>query len=81
LGAASPIALFGAADQPAAKSCSGLVDARRALERQLDVKSSELRDKPFSRPPVVWVYAVSIILRGVACLSWSIFASIAALPG
>ena len=52
-----------------------------AGERQLDVKPSELRDKPFSRPPVVWVYAVSIVLRGVACLSWFIFASIAELPG
>src|SRR5476649_1306268 len=58
--ATSPIALSKQADQPAANSCSGLVPMRVApgSESWTSRWPSELRDAPFSRPPVVWVLAV-----------------------
>src|SRR5713101_7462765 len=59
LRAASPIAPSKQADQPAAKSCSGLVPllAVPGDESLTSRRPSELRDAP-SRPPVVWVLAV-----------------------
>src|ERR1700704_4659121 len=59
LRAASSIADSKHADQPAAKSCSGLVPvpglpARDTLPPR---RPSELRDMP-ARPPVVWAFAV-----------------------
>src|SRR5229473_2817531 len=60
LRAASPIALSKQADQPAANSCSGLVPMRAdpGTESLTSRRPSELREVPFSRPPVVWVLAV-----------------------
>jgi hypothetical protein len=48
------------ADQPAAKSCSGLVPVPEAsgVESLTSRRPSELRDTPLSRPPVVCVLAV-----------------------
>src|SRR5260370_36576234 len=60
LRAASPIALSKQADQPAVNSCSGLVPMRAepGSESLTSRRPSELRDTPFSRPPLVWVLAV-----------------------
>ena len=60
LRAASAIALSKQADQPAANNCSGLVPMRAepGVESLMSRWPSELRDTPFSRPPVVWVLAV-----------------------
>src|SRR5258708_3632663 len=60
LRAASAIALSKQADQPAANSCSGLVPMRAepGVESLMSRRPSELREAPFSRPPVVWVLAV-----------------------
>src|SRR6266851_9509820 len=60
LRAASVIALSKQADQPAANSCSGLVPMRAepGVESLMSRRPSELREAPFSRPPVVSVLAV-----------------------
>src|SRR5260221_12904556 len=60
LRAASAIALSKQADQPAANSCSGLVPMRAdpGVESLTSRRPSELREAPFSRPPVVSVLAV-----------------------
>src|SRR5215212_6672825 len=60
LRAVSAIALSKQADQPAANSCSGLVPMRAepGAESLTSRWPSELREAPFSRPPVVWVLAV-----------------------
>src|SRR5262245_53429436 len=60
LRAACAIALSKHADQPAANSCSGLVPIRAepGVESLMSRQPSELREAPFSRPPVVWVLAV-----------------------
>src|SRR5258708_2226660 len=60
LRAASAIALSKQADQPAANSCSGLVPMRAepGVESLMSSRPSELREAPFSRPPVVSVLAV-----------------------
>jgi hypothetical protein len=58
------------ADQPAAKSCSGLVPVPEAsgVESLTSSRPSELRDNPLSRPPVVWVLAVyNTFLLWVIC--------------
>src|ERR1700687_46632 len=59
LGAATPIADSKQADQPAAKSCSGLVPVPGLPGRDslTSRRPSELRDTP-ERPPVVWGLAV-----------------------
>src|SRR5713101_8655210 len=60
LRAASAIALSKQADQPAANNCSGLVPMRAdpGVESLTSRRPSELREAPFSRPPVVSVSAV-----------------------
>src|SRR5258708_37687293 len=60
LRAASAIALAKHADQPAANSCSGLVPMRAepGVESLMSSRPSELREAPFSRPPMVSVLAV-----------------------
>src|ERR1700738_4250672 len=60
LRAASAIALSKQADHPAANSCSGLVPMRAdpGVESLTSRRPSELREAPFSRPPVVSVLAV-----------------------
>src|SRR5215468_9336212 len=60
LPAASAIALAKQADQPTANSCSGLVLIRGepGVESLTSRRPSELRETPFSRPPLVWVLAV-----------------------
>src|ERR1700680_2131847 len=60
LRAANAIALSKQADQPAANSCSGLVPMRAepGAESLMSRRPSELREAPFSRPPVVLVLAV-----------------------
>src|SRR6266481_2945134 len=59
LRAASSIADSKHADQPAAKSCSGLVPLPGLPGRDsvTSRRPSELRDMP-ARPPVVWTFAV-----------------------
>src|ERR1700722_6796289 len=59
LRAANSIADSKHADQPAAKSCSGLVPAPGlpGRDRLTSRRPSELRDIP-ERPPVVWAFAV-----------------------
>src|SRR5271169_4979794 len=59
LRAANSIAESKHADQPAAKSCSGLVPVPGLPGREslTSRRPSELRDMPV-RPPVVWAFAV-----------------------
>src|SRR6476469_9712109 len=59
LRAANSIADSKHADQPAAKSCSGLVPVPGLPGRDSPTsrRPSELRDMP-ARPPVVWTFAV-----------------------
>src|SRR5712672_4722365 len=59
LRAANSIAESKHADQPAAKSCSGLVPVPGLPGRDslTSRRPSELRDMP-ARPPVVWAFAV-----------------------
>src|SRR5207245_11715316 len=59
LRAANSIADSKHADQPAAKSCSGLVPVPGLPGRDslTSRRPSELRDMP-ARPPVVWAFAV-----------------------
>src|ERR1700722_3866966 len=59
LRAANSIAESKHADQPAAKSCSGLVPVPGLPGRDnlTSRRPSELRDRP-ARPPVVWAFAV-----------------------
>src|SRR5947209_11988888 len=59
LRAANSIADSKHADQPAAKSCSGLVPVPGLPGRDslTSRRASELRDMP-ARPPVVWAFAV-----------------------
>src|SRR5580692_4523941 len=73
LRAASPIAASKQADQPAANNCSGLAPLRSdpGVESLMSRRPSELRDAPFSRPPVVWVLAVYSTFSG-----WVIVASL-----
>src|ERR1700694_296477 len=58
--AASAMALSRLADQAAATSCSGLVPIRAepGVESLMSRRPSELREAPYSRPPVVSVLAV-----------------------
>src|SRR5260221_8896194 len=58
--AAAEMALSRLTDQAAANSCSGLVPIRAepGVESLMSRKPSELRDAPYSRPPVVPVLAV-----------------------
>ena len=60
LRAANSIAELKHADQPAAKSCSGLVPVPGLPGRDslTSRRPSELRDMPV-RPPAVWAFAVS----------------------
>ena len=60
LRAATAIALSKQADRPAASNCSGLVPIRGdpGVANLMSNRPSELREAPFSRPPVVWVLAV-----------------------
>src|SRR5260370_16399063 len=60
LRASSAMALSKQADQPAANSCSGLVPMRAepGVESLMSSRPSELREAPFSRPPMVSVLAV-----------------------
>src|SRR5580704_9950673 len=59
LRAANSIADSKHADQPAAKSCSGLVPVPwlPGRDSRTSRRPSELRDMP-ARPPVVWAFAV-----------------------
>jgi hypothetical protein len=54
------IALSKDADQATANSCSGLVPMRAdpGVESLTSSRPSELRERPFSRPPVVFAFAV-----------------------
>src|ERR1700722_9099148 len=81
LRATSPIALSKHADQPAANNCSGLVPMRSepGIDSLTSSRPSELRDWPFSRPPVVWVLAVYTTLPGVVARSVSSWVMVGSL--
>src|ERR1700737_1542789 len=77
LRAANSIADAKPADQPAAKSCSGLVPAPGlpGRDRLTSRRPSELRDMP-ARPPVVWAFAVYSTFS-----TWFITSSFMKSPG
>src|SRR5580698_2592218 len=58
------------ADQPTANNCSGFVPLPGVpgTDNFTSSRPSELRDAPFSRPPVVWALAVYITLSSLVII-------------